>query len=269
MGIGDSAIQITAVLLAVWGLLFAGEWFVAARLFAQAEPLGGLVRAAVGLPIVGSAGPKLFASPTAVRRYFACFGLFAVGLLVGSDPWLMLAACLAMLMMATLFVASCGNFWVGGSDKMAITVLMSLVLALLGHVIGSPPVRFAGELLAAGQLAICYCASGLFKIAAKRWRDGSELARVMRSDMYGNPAGAWLFGSKPVALAASWLLMLAEVLYPLALLAPRPILLAVLAGFLLFHVATAVFMRLNAFPWAFAAAYPFTLAFSEHLRAAF
>lgn len=74
---------------------------------------------------------------------------------------------------------------------------------------------------------------------------------------------------RTLALLLTWGVILLAALFPLAFFAPPMILLGALAAMLIFHVATAVFMRLNAFPWAFAAAYPAVVLLSAALREAF
>lgn len=75
-------------------------------------------------------------------------------------------------------------------------------------------------------------------------------------------------GMHSVPLVLAWGTILAEALFPLLLLAPPAVLGSVLAGFFVFHLAAAVFMGLNTYPWAFLAAYPATVAVSGMLRTA-
>ena len=67
---------------------------------------------------------------------------------------------------------------------------------------------------------------------------------------------------------SGWVVILAELAFPLALLAPAKVLFGVLALFALFHVGIAVAMGLDTYVWAFLAAYPSVLVIGAALRAA-
>jgi hypothetical protein len=78
--------------------------------------------------------------------------------------------------------------------------------------------------------------------------------------MYGSPLAARLVkGRCRVCAALAWSIILAECLFPLALLTPFPITLVLLAAGAAFHIASGVFMGLNTFIWSFLATYPAVL----------
>jgi hypothetical protein len=75
--------------------------------------------------------------------------------------------------------------------------------------------------------------------------------------MYGAaPADAFLRRHPALLPWLSRSVVAAECLFPLALVTPLPVSLALLAGGLAFHLLAAVFMGLNTFLWSFAATYP-------------
>ncbi len=69
--------------------------------------------------------------------------------------------------------------------------------------------------------------------------------------------------SRRFSRAFCWILILAEILFPLSLAAPPHLLFAVLAAFLVFHVSNALFMGLNSFVFPFAATYPSVVIANE------
>jgi len=73
-----------------------------------------------------------------------------------------------------------------------------------------------------------------------------------------------LAGRPRLLLAASWAVMLFELLFPLALLHPAA-LVAALAGAALFHLANALLFGLNRFFWVWLAAYPALLWFQHRV----
>ncbi|RSV39703.1 hypothetical protein CA233_01800 [Sphingomonas sp. ABOLD] len=144
-----------------------------------------------------------------------------------------------------------------GSDQMGQTVAIGSALTSLGLIVSDPVLAFAGTLLIAGQLCIAYFIGGAAKLASPEWRSGRALIGVMGTCAFGHKTGARLASwSTASSLIFCWALMILEVGFPLALLAGGNFLIAVLLVFALFHLATAVFMGLNTYVWAFAAAFP-------------
>ena len=89
----------------------------------------------------------------------------------------------------------------------------------------------------------------------------------MRGEAHGHPLAARVTDDARRSLVLSWGVMLAEALFPLALLGPAPVLWGALGLFLLFHWATAWAMGLNTYPWAFSAAFPAALLLGDVVRA--
>ncbi len=212
-------------------------------------------------------GPGSALSPALLRPLFgaqAALGLVAMA----SGSAMVLVVCLALLLVsqgALLFVT--GAFWADGSEKMGMIAMAGTLLIATGVAARDPGLALAGALLAGGQVALCYATAGLSKLPVPGWRDGRELAAVMASRGFGHPAAARMLARRrSVAMLASWAVIVAEAAFPLAMLAPQPLLLAALAVLLAFHVATAVLMGLATFPWAFAAAYPATLLLGRAIR---
>jgi hypothetical protein len=142
----------------------------------------------------------------------------------------------------------------GGSDAMTLVVLLGLCVAAL-----APDVLLVqrGALLhIALQAALSYFVAGVVKLRGRRWRDGTALFEFVRCTRYQAPATAqrWL-ARRPVAVAASWAVMLFDTGFPLALLHPTACH-VVLALALLFHLANVWLFGLNRFLFAWAAAWP-------------
>lgn len=170
-------------------------------------------------------------------------------------------ACLIVLIAsnAALIVLN-GEFWTFGDTKMGMVAMAGALLIAAGARSGDAGIVLAGVLVAGGQLVLCYAVAGLSKLATAAWRDGRYLQTTMASDDWGHPRAGRMVAYRPVAVAASWSVILLEALFPLSLLAPLPWLIAALGVMLLFHVATDIVMGLNLFPWAFATPYPAVVA---------
>lgn len=265
----DAAAALAAMrlLIAAWMMLAASHWLVSATLFAD----NGL------LPWAALAAQRRRPRLARARRSMSV-GLLRAILVVQLVAAIALAwigasgvtiACLIVLIAthAGLIVLS-GEFWADGAAKMGMIAMAGALIIAIGVCWRDPGIAFAGIIVAGGQLVLSYAVAGWSKLAVATWRDGGELQRAMAAEAWGHPFAARLVARRPIALAASWGVMLLEALFPLALLAPAPWLAVALGLMLLFHFATAVFMGLNLFPWAFAATYPAVLVLGRVVHAA-
>ena len=193
---------------------------------------------------------------------------FAIGcaLLFTVSPPLVSVFLLAALASHGGFILLSGDYGYSGADKMGLIALAGTLIGVFALWTGDAALLLAGCMVSGGQLLICYSVAGVSKLLQRDWRNGAELGGVMAHPIWGAPWAAALVRPRGVALAASWTLMLGEALFPLALLAPEPWLIAALAAMFGFHIATAVVMRLTLFPWAFAAAFPSVLLLGHVVR---
>lgn len=158
--------------------------------------------------------------------------------------------------------------WLGedGSDQMGQITATGALLTACGLQWQDLALALAGCLLVAGQLTISYFLAGTAKLVSFEWRSGRALVGVMGTRAYGHALAARLASSHAwFPIVFCWFVILVEAVFPAFLFGPRPLLAAVLAAFGLFHVATALFMGLNTFVWAFVAAYPSVLVLNALL----
>ena len=136
-------------------------------------------------------------------------------------------------------------------------VCVGTLLMAVGTAVDDLALSFAGTLLIGGQLMISYFFAGFAKLLSPEWRRGQALIGIMGTHSYGHSIGARVVSAN-AALSAClcWALMIGETLFPLAIFLPRNLCLLAFAGSFAFHIATAYFMGLNTFVWAFAAALP-------------
>jgi hypothetical protein len=151
-----------------------------------------------------------------------------------------------------------------GAEQMAILTLFAGCLAIL------PGPDATSTLLAVffigAQLVLSYFTAGFVKAVSPTWRSGTAIGLVMGSEAYGQ---RWIASFVESRDALSRLLTRAvfvgECLFPLILIAPRAVALAMLAAGFVFHVATAVTMGLNTFVIAFPATLLCVLVLVEHV----
>lgn len=164
------------------------------------------------------------------------------GVLVGAVA----ATCLLLMLRDTY-----GN---DGADQLGLIVFTAATIA---HLRPAPAVVVAVLWFIAVQGCLGYFTSGVAKLAGPRWRNGTGLAGVFETETYGARSVAGVMRAHPaLALAASWVVIVGESAFPLALVAPEPVAMGLLAFGLTFHLGAAMVMGLNTFLWAFPATYP-------------
>ena len=152
----------------------------------------------------------------------------------------------------------------GGADRMSLLILTCLCLTHFA------PTQYWQELAfgyLALQLVLSYFISGWVKIVNPEWRSGRALWDVFQFSAY--PVSESLRGwanSPRLLFSASWGVMLFELLFPLSLLSPTTLVIAltIAAGF---HLSNAFVFGLNRFFWIWIAAYPSILWFQQRIFA--
>jgi len=257
----------TRILLGLWLMLTTAEWLVAASVFAPQGPLpwSELAR---GMP--NTLGTRVHRRMTVrVHRICLVAQVVVIALFMLTPMPGVTIVCLGVLIAS--FVAQIllsGDYWTNGADKMGMIVMVGTLFITAGELAQSKELILSGLLVSGGQLTLSYVTAGVSKMFFPDWRTGKTLSCVMNSTTWGHPLAAKITAHRTLAFVLSWGVILLETLFPLALLAPPIVLWSALGAMLFFHAATAVFMRLNAFPWAFAAAYPAVVVLSATLRAA-
>jgi uncharacterized membrane protein YphA (DoxX/SURF4 family) len=150
----------------------------------------------------------------------------------------------------------------GGSDRMRVLVLCCVWASRLT----SDP---AWQRVALGYLAVqvvlSYTMAGWVKLANPDWRSGQALRDVFAFSTYPVSEGLRTWADWPrTLLTASWLMMMFELLFPLAL-ADGLALQVALATALLFHLVNACVFGLNRFVWIWPAAFPCLLWFQHEI----
>ncbi|MFC4001153.1 hypothetical protein ACFS2C_07660 [Prauserella oleivorans] len=145
-----------------------------------------------------------------------------------------------------------------GSDGSETVLTISLTtLALSKLFAADPKARQACLWFIAAQSCLSYGIAGVAKAISPVWRDGSAIRDIFRTRMFGHRFAFDVLRGRPrLCRALGRLTIAGEVLFPLVLVAPRPVARGLLAVGASFHASNAVFMGLNRFVWAFLGTYP-------------
>ena len=174
----------------------------------------------------------------------------AICLLFFSHPLI-----LAILLFSTILI---GLRWRGtfngGSDYMTILVLSALTVESLSN--HSYKISLAVLWYLAIQVCSSYFIAGLVKIRRQNWRDGVALRCFVASTIYKEDGLSRLVKEKKsIAIVLSWLLLLFEIGFPVALVSPDLSIVVILIA-IAFHVGNFYIFGLNRFVFAWLACYP-------------
>lgn len=203
----------------------------------------------LALAFLQQAAEHIFGSGAA-RMLFVMRAFLSIALVFGVfSTWVLLALCLHSLFVLHRFQGP----YDGGSDRMGLLVLYCLCAARWMPTAALHEVAF-GYL--AVQVILSYFISGQVKIVNPEWRSGRALRDVFSFSAYPVAESLRALALRPRLLwAASWCVMVFELLFPLSFLNPSLLIVALIlaAGF---HVANACLFGLNRFVWFWIASYP-------------
>lgn len=145
-----------------------------------------------------------------------------------------------------------------GSDGSETVLTISLTtLALSKSVADDPKARQACLWFLAAQSCLSYGIAGAAKLISPVWRDGTATRDIFRTRLFGQRHVFDVLRDRPrLNRALGQVTIAGEVLFPLVLVAPKPVARALLATGAGFHAANAAVMGLNRFVWAFLGTYP-------------
>lgn len=232
---------------AALGIGFLEQLYVGHRSFASSGLYAGNVIRLIGAPkFTERFGTVPLRSVLTVGAVCGLLGLFlnpyeGVGRLI-----------LALTFACAVASRFCRIMGGDGADQMAILTLFAGCLAIL------PGPNASTTLMAVffigAQLVLSYFTAGFVKAVSPTWRNGSAIGLVMCSEAYGERwIGSFVESRGSLSRLLTRAVFVGECLFPLILIAPREVAIAMLAAGFVFHVATAVTMGLNTFMVAFPA----------------
>jgi hypothetical protein len=183
----------------------------------------------------------------------------------GSVEWIALAAIVALAGVLVMFQVRI-PWGLEAADDLSVHISLGLAAFALTRWLGGFNL---GLYYVAAYAGLAYVTAGVTKVIEPTWRRGVALGWVVNLQGFGARWAADLLAPRPrLRCVLSWVVMLAEICAPFAVLLPaRGIALALVAG-LVFHATLAVCMGLNTFVWAFLSTYPAVLLVWTRLHAA-
>jgi hypothetical protein len=150
---------------------------------------------------------------------------------------------------------------------MGLIVAVGALIMACGLVIRDTDAAYAGVILVSGQALLAYFVAGASKVISPVWRSGSAVAGVMQTETFGNKWAARVTSGIPtLSYVVGWSVIVTEMLFPIAFIAPTWLLVFCLTGFSVFHFINAYFMGLNSFVVSFLAVYPSVAKINFDLR---
>ena len=259
----DKMLSLSCILLGLWGMLNAAQWVASAARWRRGSALGWDLQGLRTSRLYGGRWLSRAFAPLASPMIWSLH--FAASLMICILPigWARFGALLIIAVTNALLILRSSA---DGGDKMAMVVTYGLLFQMLGSITAQPLLSLAGLLWVGGQLTICYATSGLSKLILADWRNGAVPRQALSSFSYGNRITHNLMQYPAVTLTLAWGIILIESLFPLALLAPMPVLIAALCGMALLHLSISFAMGLNTYVFAFIAAYPSVLLLAQYVQ---
>jgi hypothetical protein len=200
--------------------------------------------------------PDVFWGPTALFLVLLMRLVTAILLVVpvffGQQP---AAWAITVLLLTTIFLQRRLPYGTSGADQMAGIITVALFIGLV-----FPGTLFAAQASAwfiAAQATLAYLSSGLSKAFSHSWRSGRSLFLILNTELFGNRTLLRFFEKRPaLASIVNWLVIPGWLIFPSVYIIPSPYNLIILCFTGSMHVAIALAMRLNGFPWFFIATYP-------------
>uniref|UniRef100_Q022R4 HTTM domain-containing protein n=1 Tax=Solibacter usitatus (strain Ellin6076) TaxID=234267 RepID=Q022R4_SOLUE len=215
---------------------------------------------------VGSGRPRqLISHPFFVPTVAGARALAALTLILFRNHHALSTACVLAVITATILMYWRAPFGLDGSDQMFLITFVAVGI----HKLFSADVHIGQASLwfIAIQGCLSYCVAGVAKVISPVWRSGEAVRRIMGTRTYGTSRSAsFVSGRAGTCLALSWLLMLFECTFPLALAFGETGFAVFAVMGIFFHIANAAIMGLNTFVWAFVATYPAILFCAVSIR---
>lgn len=154
----------------------------------------------------------------------------------------------------------------GGSDSMSAVVLVGLSIWSLAP--QNPWVQKFSLLYIGLHSLASYFIAGLVKARVPQWWSGEALTAIVLKSSYNIPNRfqKWVEMNPKKTRALGWIVLLFELLFPLALLSPKSAALFILAAGV-FHLLNAYILGLNRFLFIWVSTYPALYYCSWFLKA--
>lgn len=215
---------------------------------------------------VGTGRPRhLISHPFFVPAVTGTRALAALLLIFFSNNYALSTACVVAIVAVGIVMFWRAPLGLDGSDQMSLITFAAV--AVYKFFPGDVHVAHASLWFIAIQGCLSYFVAGIAKVVSPVWRSGEAVRRILSTRTYGSSTSAALVkGRDGTCIVLSWLLMLFECTFPLALAFGQTgfAVFAVLG--ICFHITNAVIMGLNTFVWAFVATYPAIFFCAVRLR---
>ena len=160
-----------------------------------------------------------------------------------------------IILLSSLFLAYQIRYGKDGSNQISFIVLAGLAFTFLLPT--SSPFQAVGLYFIAAQALLAYFAAGISKVSNAQWRQGSALQSILNTATYGHSTAAAVLRTRPwLGGFVGWSVIVVEIIFPVALVAPPGVLVPLLFAGVMLHLATAVLIGLDTFFWAFTATFP-------------
>jgi hypothetical protein len=182
--------------------------------------------------------------------------LVCLTILLAATPYSYLFTVTSIMLVFCMLLIQFRSMYGGdGSDQMSLILAVSIFFGL--SLVSSPAIQKYCFYFIGLQSCLAYSTSGIAKILSKKWRSGDAVYEIFNTGSYGNKSISHLLKNRKfVNLFLCWVVIIMEILFPLCLISPIYVSVAILLWGFTFHLLNVIVMGLNSFFWAFTATYP-------------
>ncbi|TFD72686.1 hypothetical protein [Cryobacterium gelidum] len=179
----------------------------------------------------------------------------SIALIIPFQSNLLYASYATIILLSSIFLAYQIRYGKDGSNQISFIILAGLAFTFLLPT--SSPFQAVGLYFIAAQALLAYFAAGISKISNAQWRQGSALQSILNTATYGHSTAAAVLRRRPwLGGFVGWSVIVVEIIFPVAVVAPPGVLVALLFAGAMLHLGTAVLIGLDTFFWAFTATFP-------------
>ena len=252
----ETAARITAVIVGIGILQGSLQLLLSLKAFGSSGLFDGNSRQITTRSHGGSRGWMVGHSGSVWLRIVVIARIVcSIALITPFQSNLLYASYATIILLSSLFLAYQIRYGKDGSNQISFIILAGLAFTFLLPT--SSPFQAVGLYFIAAQALLAYFAAGISKISNAQWRQGSALQSILNTASYGHPTAAAVLRRRPwLGGFVGWSVIVVEIIFPVALVAPPGVLVALLFAGAMLHLGTAVLIGLDTFFWAFTATFP-------------
>jgi len=195
----------------------------------------------------------LFSYPNVLILFFIQITA-TITIFISSTNHILIGSCCLIIALSSILLNFRATEGISGADKMTRLIM---IIGSISFFRSTPLVTSAGLIFISLQLILAYCTAGWVRLFVPTWRNGTDLALVLRQHTYSNKF-VWSLtkNNKLLLKFVALFILFFECSFLICPLLSSTLFYIYLGCGILFHLSNAFIMGLNSFVWSFLSTYP-------------